>query len=122
MAECEFCETTHKVMVPCVHLNGTSTASLLEDIQAAANAVYEAIQRVVTAAPNGRDYYVYREQDATQRVMNEHRSRLEKLNAVLFELMEMRDHVQSVLDFREAERRSWKTPTPAASMPSRSPR
>jgi hypothetical protein len=53
------------------------------------NALHQtAISAVVKAAPNGRDYYPYRHTDAGQNVANEHRRRLEKMNAVLTELME----------------------------------
>jgi hypothetical protein len=45
------------MMVPTVHLNGTSRTSLVADYEAAYEAVQAALTALCAAAPNGRDYY-----------------------------------------------------------------
>lgn len=45
------------MMIPTVHLNGTSKAHLEEQIQGAIDALRAAEDALVYAAPNGRDYY-----------------------------------------------------------------
>jgi hypothetical protein len=108
--KCEFCEVEHLVAVPCIHLNGSPAENLRDDLQAACEAVRGAINKIVAAAPNARDYYVYQSRkegalnDPVQVVMFQHRQRLEKLQSVRTELDQMCDHVQTVMDFREAER------------------
>jgi hypothetical protein len=96
-------------MVPCIHLNGSDPANLLKDLTLAMNAITLAIKRVAEAAPNGRDYYVYDRGAigglAGHRVMQEHETRCQKLNQVLEEIKEMRDHVQEVTNFRDERRR-----------------
>jgi hypothetical protein len=110
LTECEFCHVEHTVAVPCIHLNGSPAENLRDDLAAAVEAVHDAQNRVMAAAPNGRDYYVYpgRDQghlnDPIQTVMHQHRLRLEKLVQVANELEQMRDHVQAVIDFREQQR------------------
>lgn len=72
MNKCEFCDVEHDVMVPCIHLNGTSAGELAERY--------------------------------SRMVMFQHEQRCDKLNDVLKELNEIRDHVHRVIDFREEER------------------
>jgi len=45
------------MMVPTVHLNGTSREALLEQVNTAYAAVWEALTALSAAWPNGRDYY-----------------------------------------------------------------
>jgi hypothetical protein len=100
---CEFCHTEHTVAVPLVHLNGTGGDDLLAQLDVAAEAVLNARKVVVQGSPNGRDYYLH--EGAIEKVMAEHGARLQKLNEVLAELSDMRDHVQAQLDFREEQKR-----------------
>jgi len=44
-------------LIPTVHLNGSSPATLVDGLQVAINAVAVAIETVQDAAPNARDYY-----------------------------------------------------------------
>lgn len=45
------------MMVPTIHLNGTSRESLVADYEAALDAVRAALDALCATAPNGRDYY-----------------------------------------------------------------
>jgi len=45
------------MILPTIHLNGTSVRSLLDDNSRAYTALMEAIQYLAQTAPNGRDYY-----------------------------------------------------------------
>ena len=99
--ECPFCNVEHAVAVPTVHSNGTSPEALREQLDMAVHAVRAAIREVGAAAPNARDYYPLR-QDS--RMRTEHEMRLDRLGSVASELVEMRDHVQEVIDFRAEQR------------------
>ena len=105
MDQCEFCHVEHGVAVPCIHLNGSPAENLRDDLNAAAHAVETAIAAVVTAAPNGRDYYVL-PGNAMLQVSREHEKRLKLLHDVRGQLVEMLDHVQAVIDFKEEQRRA----------------
>ena len=69
------------MIVPTVHLNGTSRESLLDDLMKASSALEEAYQALKRTAPNGRDYYP-QGPDAVYLAEGEHRSRLERLDSV----------------------------------------
>ena len=43
--------------IPTVHLNGTSKAELLRQVEAAAAGIRDAQRWLEAAGPNGRDYY-----------------------------------------------------------------
>jgi hypothetical protein len=73
------------LMVPTVHLNGTSRDSLLEGYKHAANAVRDAIIALDEAAPHGRDYYPQGKGSIDQAIQ-EHRERMLKLADVISEL------------------------------------
>jgi len=51
-------EKTINVVAPCVHPNGTSQASLVDDLEKAYCAVNAAREAMRESTPNGRDYYV----------------------------------------------------------------
>ena len=53
------------MMVPTVHLNGTSKCELMRQVMGARIALHTAIDALQQACPNGRDYYV-QGPDATQ--------------------------------------------------------
>ena len=46
------------MMVPTIHLNGTSHDELLRQILDAKEAIRKAVEALANAAPNMRDYYV----------------------------------------------------------------
>jgi hypothetical protein len=80
--------TTKKLMVPTVHLNGTSKMSLLEGYETAYNAVKLAIDALVDTAPHGRDYYVEAD-DAYSKARDQYLDRLRKLEEVQRDLEEL---------------------------------
>lgn len=45
-------------ILPQIHLNGTSVDELVEQAEAARQALYAASEALTNAAPNARDYYV----------------------------------------------------------------
>lgn len=84
---------------PTLHLNGTSSAELIDQLTAAMSAVNYAARAVAAAAPNARDYYV-QGPDATARALSEHRSRLSRLQAISDELAAILDNVLEQDDAR----------------------
>lgn len=77
------------VVIPRVHLNGTSKGELLVQLIEAEDAVFAAIRALGLATPHRRDYYVI-DQDAITRARNAHRARTLKLEEVLCELQQIR--------------------------------
>jgi hypothetical protein len=73
------------MMVPTIHLNGTSRQELLDGYVVTLRAVCDAIDALSKAHPNGRDYYV-QGPDATHKAKDEHRSRVHRLASVRDEL------------------------------------
>ena len=76
------------VMVPSVHINGTSKDELLRQLGGARDAVRYAMERLREATPNARDYYV-QERGAFSNAMLDHLARMEKLASVFDELGEI---------------------------------
>lgn len=81
------------MMIPTIHLNGTSKEALMEQIQNAYSKIHEAERALCEAAPNGRDYYPQDkspgEQPALYRALDEHFARLQKLRDVMKDLDEI---------------------------------
>lgn len=73
------------MMVPTIHLNGTSRDSLLEQVTDAGHALHDAMKKLDETAPNGRDYYP-QGQGALKQAETEYRSRAERLRSVYQEL------------------------------------
>ena len=69
-------------MTPTIHLNGTSAKELVELVENTIRALTTALDAMMKAAPNGRDYYVQGE-DAFEVARDEHRERIGKLTDVL---------------------------------------
>lgn len=78
--------------MPTIHLEGTSKTSLADQYAKAADAVRAAIEAVHDAAPNGRDYYPQGEQ-AIGIALDAHRSRLDRLDAVLSQIEAIQIHI-----------------------------
>ena len=74
-----------KLIIPTVHLNGSSRDSLLEQATDAREALYKAIESLYAAAPNGRDYYV-QESNAFRAACKQWSDRLDALRDVLKDL------------------------------------
>jgi hypothetical protein len=74
------------MMVPTVHLNGTSREELCLQLEDACDAVRVAITKLRAAWPHGRDYYP-QGPDAHDRALGEYNSRLKRLKDVENELI-----------------------------------
>lgn len=73
------------LIVPCIHPNGTSKESILEALEEAHIAIGQAYDKLKQTAPNGRDYYVYKD-NPYERARSEWTSRMERLHSVQLEL------------------------------------
>jgi hypothetical protein len=73
------------LMIPTVHLNGTSRNELQEQLRNARKAIRTAIEALSAACPHDRDYYV---QSATAgpKARDQHRNRLRRLVSVQTEI------------------------------------
>ena len=76
-----------QLIVPTVHLNGTSKNALLEQRQKAWDAINKAFWALNEGCPNARDFYV-QDDGAFTRAANRHRARLDQLKAISDELLE----------------------------------
>lgn len=74
-----------KLLVPSIHSNGTGKERLLEAIEEAHLAIGAAYEKLRQTAPNGRDYYVYKD-NPYERARDEWLSRMERLSSVQKEL------------------------------------
>jgi len=79
------------MMIPTIHLNGTSRERLLEAIVEANNALIRAQQAVAETAPNARDYP--QGYDALRKAQNEHWARMQKLIEVRQELEDIAEAI-----------------------------
>ena len=80
------------MMLPTIHMNGTSGHALLEGYCDAISAVHAALDALARAAPNGRDYYP-QGGDACAIASREHDDRKRALIKVLNELQVLAEHV-----------------------------
>lgn len=87
------------MLVPTVHLNGTSAENLIRPLIEARRALRHALQAVDETAPNGRDYYPQGD-DAIGVATREHLRRLDRIQAVSRELDELLEGVQEQADAR----------------------
>ena len=81
-----------KILLPVVHLNGTSSDDLNEQVRGARVALREAIEALQKAAPNARDYYPHGT-SAIYDAQREHQERLSKLEDVMSDLDQMMIHL-----------------------------
>jgi hypothetical protein len=82
------------LILPTVHLNGTSKEQLFEDLFNALDAIRVAQEAIQKTAPNGRDYYP-QSGNALQQALAQHASRIRALDTVYDELHAIAEHVQS---------------------------
>ncbi len=73
------------MIVPVIHLNGTSKQSLIEDHCGMTHFLRQAIEALAKCTPNGRDY----PSGGWKEAMTEHVSRRDRLCDVLRELEEL---------------------------------
>jgi hypothetical protein len=76
---------SQEIMVPMVHLNGTSKQSLLDQYENAIKALEDAKDVLLKSAPNGRDYYP-KGPDAYGVAFNQHITRVGKISSIINEL------------------------------------
>jgi hypothetical protein len=93
------------MLIPTVHLNGTTGEALRDQYTDAAIAVQKAINALCVAGPNARDYYV-QGPDAGFAAQREHEARVKVLKGVRDELAAIAEGIQDQLDVRDAARRS----------------
>ena len=80
------------MMLPTVHLNGTSKGELLQQLCDANSALSAALRALAEAAPNGRDYYP-QGADAIGKAITEHTARLQAIKNVQKEILAIAEHV-----------------------------
>jgi hypothetical protein len=85
---------TETMMLPTIHMNGTSSNELLESYCDAISAMHAALEALARVAPNGRDYYP-QGPDACALADSEHGDRKHALIKVMNELQVLAEHVSS---------------------------
>lgn len=83
------------MMIPTIHLNGTSKDELLRQLLDAGDALTTAIRALTQCTPNGRDYYP-QGPEAFTLAHDEHYRRMDRLQDVLAELSEMAEKVSDL--------------------------
>jgi hypothetical protein len=73
------------LMIPTIHLNGTSRESLVEALCEAHRALHEAGRKLAATVPNGRDYYPQPD-GAINKALDQHYARMAKLQEVIHEI------------------------------------
>ena len=80
------------MIMPSVHFNGTTREQLLETYERAVKAVHNAHQELISAYPNGRDYYP-QGSIVIYTAVDEHLHRVEMLKLVKHELEQIIQHI-----------------------------
>ena len=93
------------MLIPTVHMNGTTGEVLLDQYTTAADAVRKALDAICETGPNARDYYV-QGPDAALAAQREHEGRIAALKRVRDDLASIAEGIQDQLDARDASRRS----------------
>jgi len=75
-----------KLAAPTVHLNGTSREELERQLIFAGQMLDKAVGALMEASPNARDYYVQRDPAAYTIAVNEHNSRVQRVQSVVDEI------------------------------------
>jgi hypothetical protein len=74
------------LIVPFIHLNGTSAERLTDDLAKARDALQMAYDDLKETAPNGRDYYCHPWPGAMDLATEQHLSRLRRVDLLIDEL------------------------------------
>lgn len=80
------------MLLPSVHLNGTSVKTLIDDCKQAADAARALEVSLRAMSPNARDYYPQGD-GAFLRARAEHLARIEKVSSVTKDLAEMYEYL-----------------------------
>jgi hypothetical protein len=75
---------TAQPVLPVIHLNGTSREALIQDRVKVGRAVNAALEALMQACPNGRDYYPV--DGLMQRAMAQHERRVAVLRGLIAEI------------------------------------
>ena len=81
------------MMVPTIHLNGTSKEELLEQLQNAYTACTDLVSALSRAYPHGRDYYPQGDA-AIYKAQDEANDRVRRVRSVQNELTEIAQKIQ----------------------------
>lgn len=81
------------MIVPTIHMNGTSKESLLRGWDKAYVAINDAMNALAEAGPNGRDFYP-QGPEALAIAIKEHSARMTKLDEVRSELQELCNSIE----------------------------
>lgn len=87
------------MIVPTIHLNGSSAESLLDQIETASDRLTVAMDALCAMAPNARDYYPQGDA-AYSAAKREHDRRVEKLREVSAELTYLYNAIGEQADAR----------------------
>jgi len=94
------------MIVPTIHLNGTSGTELLEQVTDAGQAIYEAVKVLQKAFPHARDYYVQPDYPAEfEQARKEWEARREHLMVVYRELEDLAGKISNEIDSREFQKK-----------------
>lgn len=80
------------MILPSLHINGTSAAVLRETHEFARARLDEAIAAILATEPNGRDYYP-QGPEAFRQAQQEFRERMKRLYGVVDELLAVISHI-----------------------------
>lgn len=81
------------IVLPVIHLNGTSRAQLVDQLRDAYMALREAKEKLMHAAPNARDYYPV--PGRWELALKQHRQRLQVIDLLMTELTTQADLIQT---------------------------
>ncbi len=87
------------MIIPTIHLNGTSGEALLDQITTAGQAAQGLLRALSAASPNGRDYYL-QGPNVLRQAEAEHRSRVGRVQSVFTELGELAEAIANEIDIR----------------------
>ena len=82
------------LMVPTIHLNGTSRKSLMTALSEAHSAILNAIEAIAKTHPHGRDYYV-QGPEVINIAIAQHRRRVKELHNVRSELISIMEAIDA---------------------------
>jgi len=83
------------MIIPSIHLNGTSGEDLFEQNLAVVNVLFDALEKMQMACPNARDYYP--QGDAAFNVaMEEWQSRMDAVKTVREEFVKIMNAIDDV--------------------------
>lgn len=82
------------IIVPTIHLNGTSAEELIDQLSCAWLALDDAIKAMRGAAPHGRDYYV-QANDGMTIAQAQFEDRERRVAGVMAEIAEIRGRIEN---------------------------